>query len=111
MKTWAILLLFIQIGFSIRFEFYELDDLIAIANNGVDMADHKNKTQSNSENLNDPSGVTKEGENEEKVLKMMTRIKRKAGFSIPSKSPKQELNMGMVGAPTALLFHIIDLIV
>ena len=111
MKTWAVLLLFIKIGVSIRFEFYGLDDLIAIANNETDLADNENESQNNSENLNDRSGQTKEGEKKEKILKLMTRIKRKAGYSITSKTLKQELNMGMVGAPIALLFDIIDMIV
>ena len=62
----------IQIGFSIRFEFYELDNLIAIANNGLDLPDNENETQNNSEHLNDVTRHPKEGENEEKVLKMMT---------------------------------------
>ena len=63
MKTWAVLLIFTHIGFSIRLEFYELDDLIAIANNGIDLPDNENKSQNNSENLNDATGHAKEGEN------------------------------------------------
>ena len=100
MKTWAVLLIFIQIGFSIRFEFYELDELIAIANNGIDVADHENESQNTSENMNDP-----EGENE--VLKMMTRIKRMAEFSTSSNTVKQELHSG---TPIDLLYDIIDII-
>ena len=44
MKTWDVLLMFIQIGYSIRFEFYQLDDLIAIANNETYLAGHENET-------------------------------------------------------------------
>ena len=109
MKTWAVLLILIQIGFSIRFEFYELDDLIAIANNETYLADHEKEPQNTSEHLHDATGQPKEEENEENVLKMMTRIKRKAGYSIPSKTVKQELPMDMSGTPIALFFHIIDM--
>ena len=104
MKTWAVLLIFTQLGFSIRFEFYELDELIAIANNGIDVADHENESQNTSENMNDPDQA-KEGENE--VLKMMTRIKRMAEFSTSSNTVKQEL---CSGTPLSLLYDIIDII-
>ena len=109
-KTWAVLQIFIQIGFSIRFEFYEVDDLIAIANNETYLADHEKEPQNTSENLNDANGHAKEGENEEEILKMMTRIKRKAGYSISSKTPKQKLHMDMSGPSKALLFDIIYMI-
>ena len=110
MKNWVVLLIFIQIGYSIRFEFYQLDNLIAIANNETYLGDHENESQNNSETLNDATDQAKEGENEETVLKMMTRIKRKAEFSSTSKIQKQELHTDMSGAPIALLFDNIDMI-
>ena len=110
MKTWAVFLIFTQIGFSTRFEFYELDNLISLANNETHVAERENEPQNTSENLNDATGHAKEGENEEEILKMMTRIKRKAGYSIPSKTPKQKLHMDMSGPSKALLFDIIYMI-
>ena len=108
MKTWAVLPIFIQTGFSFRFEYYEIDNRIAISNNGIDLTDNEIESQDNSENLIDATGQTK-GENEWKMLKILTRIKRKAGFSITSKTMKQELQMDMIGSPIAFLFHIIDM--
>ena len=60
--------------------------------------------------MNDATGQVKEGKNEEEILKMITRIKRKVEYSITSKTVKQELHMDMSEAPIALLFHIIDMI-
>ena len=98
MKTWAVLPIFIQTGFSFRFEYYEIDNRIAISNNGIDLTDNEIESQDNSENLIDATGQTKEGENEWKMLKILTRIKRKAGFSITSKNLKQEVHLGKSGA-------------
>ena len=93
MKTWAVLPIFIQTGFSFRFEYYEIDNRIAISNNGIDLTDNENEN----ENLIDATGQTK-GENEWKMLKIFSRIKRKAGFSITSKNLKQEVHFGKSGA-------------
>ena len=107
MKTWFVLLLFLQIGLSIRFEFYQLEKLIAFADNGTDLAGHVNETQNNGENVNDDSSQREEKKEEEKILKIMTRIKREARFSINRQIVKQELDMGIIIITIALLFDII----
>ena len=60
--------------------------------------------------MNDATDQAKEGENGEQVLKMMTRITRKAEYSSTRKIVKQELHMDMSGASKALLFDIIYMI-
>ena len=104
MKTWVVLLMFIQIGYSIRFEFYQLDDLIAIANNETYLADHVNKSRNNRRNLNDATSQERKSIEDDDQNKKKGRI-----FNNQQDSGAGATNL-YEWSTHALLIHIIDMI-